>query len=161
MRHPEACRPAFSLIELIIVLVILGAIVAIALPRLSHGVGCSAESALRADLVVLRQAIDLYAMEHGGAYPTDAASFVAQMTQYTDDSGNARASRDATHIYGPYLAAMPAVPIKPKNGSRTVRGSGSVGTGAEGWYYYKDSGKIIVNAPPAVTDCEGVAFVDY
>src|SRR5436853_6693544 len=97
-RPARPARQGFSLIELVIVVVIIGIIAAIAIPRLSRGSQGAADSALSGNLAVLRAAIDLYATEHGGTYPT-VASFDAQLTTYTDVSGGTSASKDATHIY--------------------------------------------------------------
>src|SRR5688572_30235377 len=76
-------RGGFSLIELVIVVVIIGIIAAIAIPRLSRGSAGAADSALSGNLAVLRNAVDLYATEHGGTFPK-LAQFSNQLTQYTD-----------------------------------------------------------------------------
>ncbi len=60
---------AFSLVELVIVIVIIGVIAAIAVPRIGRGAKGAADSAVRANLATLRNAIDLYAVEHGGKFP--------------------------------------------------------------------------------------------
>ena len=60
----------FSLIELVIVVVIIGIIGAIAIPRMSRGAKGAADSAVTANLTVLRNALDLYSTEHVGVYPT-------------------------------------------------------------------------------------------
>src|SRR5438132_5074121 len=81
---------AFSLIELVIVVVIIGIIAAIAIPRLSRGSAGAADSALSGSLAVLRNAVDLYATEHGGTYPA-LATFDTQLTQFTESSGGTAA----------------------------------------------------------------------
>src|SRR3954453_19894807 len=96
----------FSLIELVIVVVIIGIIAAIAIPRLSRGSAGAADSALLGDLAVLRNAIDLYATEHGGTYPA-LATFDPHLTQFTDSNGGVSATKEPTHIYGPYLRKVP------------------------------------------------------
>ncbi len=68
---------AFSLLELVIVVVIIGIIAAIAIPRMSRGARGADESALKGDLAILRNAIDLYAAEHGGNFPSGTAAVVA------------------------------------------------------------------------------------
>src|SRR4051812_50208690 len=112
-------RGGFSLIELVIVVVIIGIIAAIAIPRLSRGSAGAADSALAGNLTVLRNAVDLYATEHGGTYPA-LATFEAQLTQYTDNSGATSASKTATHIYGPYLRKVPTLPVGPSGYKNTV-----------------------------------------
>ena len=49
-----------------LVIVILGIIAAIAIPRLSRGSDGAAEGALKRDLQVLRGALELYRAEHDG-----------------------------------------------------------------------------------------------
>src|SRR5215212_5983808 len=85
-------RRGFSLIELVIVVVIIGIIAAIAIPRLSRGASGAADSALSGNLSVLRNAIDLYATEHGGSYPA-LSTFDTQLTQFTDASGATSATK--------------------------------------------------------------------
>src|ERR1035437_8198219 len=96
----------FSLLEMMLVVVIIGLIAAIAIPRMSRGAAGAGDSALAGSLAVMRDAIDRYAAEHGGAFPT-VANFVANLTTYTDASGAAQATKDTTHIYGPYLRQVP------------------------------------------------------
>src|SRR5262245_10025084 len=86
--HRRAHRArAFSLIELVIVVVIIAIIGAIAIPRMSRGAAGAADAALIGNLRLLRSAIDLYASEHGGSFPSaTSATFVSQLTGYTDDS---------------------------------------------------------------------------
>src|SRR4051812_8894152 len=85
-RAPQA-RRGFSLIELVIVVVIIGIIAAIAVPRMSRGSQGASDSALGANLAVLRNAVDLYQTEHQ-AYPAagvgaTSADLLRQLTQYT------------------------------------------------------------------------------
>src|SRR3954465_3648589 len=124
-------RSAFSLIELVIVMVIIGILAAIAIPRMSQGSAGAAGSALSGSLAVLRNAVDLYATEHGNVFPA-LATADAQLTLYTDASGGTSASKDATHIYGPYLRKTPPLPLGPtgyKNTTTYVDGStGTPGT---------------------------------
>ena len=68
-RNRNTPRRGFSLIELVIVVVIIGIIAAIAIPRMSRGTAGAADSALGGNLNVLRNAIELFATEHGGKFP--------------------------------------------------------------------------------------------
>ena len=86
----------FSLIELVIVVVIIGVISAIAIPRFQNMGEKTGVNALQLNLKEMRRAIDHYHAEHG-AYPL-LDKFTDQLTKYTDISGNVSATRlkDAT-----------------------------------------------------------------
>ena len=80
------------------------------------GAAGAADSALSGNLAVLRSAIDLYAAEHGGAYPT-LAKIEEQLTLYSNYTGaDTQAARDATHPYGPYLRSVPPLPVGADKG---------------------------------------------
>ncbi|HWA49614.1 MAG TPA: prepilin-type N-terminal cleavage/methylation domain-containing protein [Dongiaceae bacterium] len=155
-------RAGFSLIELVIVVVIIGIIAAIAIPRLSRGSAGAADSALSGNLAVLRNAIDLYATEHGGTYPA-LATFDTQLTQYTDSSGTPSATKTATAIYGPYLRKVPPLPVGAnKNSVVVVDGSsGSAGAGAGAWFYNATTGDLKANCPDAEVDASGKKYNTY
>jgi len=128
-------KNGFSLIELVVVVVIIAIIGAIAIPKMSRGAAGANDSALIQDLATMRSAIDLFTTEHSGTYPsTTPATFINQLTQYTDASGAAVATKDNTHIYGPYLKSVPTLPVGTNKGLGTVTATGrpapvpSVGT---------------------------------
>lgn len=153
---------AFSLIELVIVVVIIGIIAAIAIPRLSRGASGAADSATAGDLSVLRNAVDLYATEHGGTYPA-VATFSDQLTLYTDSSGTTSATKTASAIYGPYLRKVPPLPVGTnKNSTVIVDGSsGSAGGSAGGWFYNASTGEIKANTADTEKDTAGKAYNTY
>ncbi len=145
LSHPVR---AFSLIELVIVVVIIGMIAAIAIPRMSRGAAGAAEGVLDGDLAVMRNSIDLYAAEHLSAFPA-LATFNAQVTMYTDDAGGTSATKDATHIYGPYLRKIPPLPMGQWEGDTNLKSPGAIPPVAEesnaGWLYDESSGQIWAN----------------
>ncbi len=148
-------RRGFSLIELVIVVVIIGIIGAIAIPRMSRGATGASDSALSGNLAVLRNAIDLYETEHPGSYPA-VSTIVAQLTTYTDDSGAAQATKDATHIFGPYLRSIPPLPVGAKKGSTGISATDGAGVG---WIYVVATGAINANATES--DARGKAYSSY
>lgn len=141
-------RRGFSLIELVIVVVILGIIGAIAIPRMSRGSEGAAESALKANLQALRGAIDLYAAEHGGAFPS-LNDIEFQLTQYTDASGTVNATKTGDFIYGPYLRSIPPLPVGSEQGSSDI--TGTPGEADHGWVYNATTGTIISNTGTETT----------
>jgi prepilin-type N-terminal cleavage/methylation domain-containing protein len=154
----------FSLIELVIVVVIIGIIAAIAIPRLSRGAAGAADSALSGNLAVLRNAIDLYATEHVGTYPS-LATFDTQLTQFTDSAGSTSTTKTTTAIYGPYLRRVPPLPIGGvgyKNTTTIVDGSsGTPGTTAGAWFYNPSTGDIRANVADAEKDASGKSYNLY
>jgi len=161
-RNARRMSGGFSLIELVIVVVIIGIIAAIAIPRLSRGSAGAADSALSGNLAVLRNAVDLYATEHGGTYPA-LATFDTQLTQFTDASGTTSATKTATAIYGPYLRKTPPLPVGAnKNAATVLDGStGSPGAAAGGWFYNATTGDIKANCPDAEVDASGKKYNTY
>ena len=121
-----SCRPGahrgFTLIELLVVLAIVGALLAIALPRYSHSIGRAEEAVLQQNLRATREAIDQF---HGdlGRYPVNLQELVLRR----------------------YLREIPVDPITrsnrtwlaqsaPEGGIRDIR-SGAPGTGSNGRAY--------------------------
>ncbi len=149
-------RCAFSLIELVIVVVIIGIIAAIAIPRMSRGAAGANSASLKGSLAVLRNAIDLYATEHGGSYPT-VANFVGQLTTYSDAAGTPNATKTGAFIYGPYIREIPKVPVGPKAGSSGVAAGDAAGIG---WLYTVGTGNIVANTGTD-TDDAGVLYNTY
>ncbi len=147
MQHLRRTKRGFSLVELVIVIVIIGVIAAIAVPRLSRGAKGARDASLRGDLAVLRNAIDLYSAEHRGDFPT-VAKFTEMLTTYTDEDGADNATKDTTYIFGPYIKAVPTLPIA---GTGTTGGdAGDTGVAASdgagvGWIYIEGTGDISAN----------------
>lgn len=141
----QPCRPsqspaakAFTLVEILIVVVILGILAAIVIPQFTNASEASRESALHQDLFRLRQQIELYRNHHNGDNPT-LANFINQMTLVSDVDGDTAPLGTAGYPYGPYIPAMPTNPF-----TDTVPISdGAVGTSA--WFYDEDSGHIAPN----------------
>jgi len=161
-RGPLPVRGAFSLVELVIVIVIIAVIAAIAIPRVSRGVKGATDSTLAADVSAMRRAISLYAAEHGGAHPT-VSKFVEQLTTYTDDAGGDAAAKDTTHIYGPYLKAIPGLPVDGEGvtgGKKGDTGVAAADGAGVGWIYDATAGDIHANTGVAADEA-GTLYSDY
>ncbi len=133
-----ASARAFSMIELVMVIAIIGIIAGIAVPRMSRASVTARENALVSNLSLMQSAIDRYTAEHCGLSPghsaghsvdTSGLAFAERLTARTDDDGDA----DADGVFGPYLRAIPKNPV---SGLRTVRIDGAAaGAGTHGWRY--------------------------
>jgi type II secretory pathway pseudopilin PulG len=126
------------LIELVMVVVIIAVIGAIAIPRLSRGSSAAAESALRADLSAMHKAIEIYAAEHDGSFPSVGA-IAAQLTMFTDSAGATSATASSTHVFGPYLRAIPPQPIGTRKGNTGIAATDGP---TIGWLYNAGTGSI-------------------
>jgi general secretion pathway protein G len=150
---------AFSLIELVIVIVIIGILAAIAVPRLSRGAVAAGQASLSADLSAMRKAIDLFYAEHGMSFPS-LLKFEGLMTQYSDATGTKFGDLDTAQgvIYGPYLRAIPPLPVGVNVGKNAVVAAfNEVG----GWVYDPTNGSIKPNCKPGEVDDKGKKYVDY
>jgi type II secretory pathway pseudopilin PulG len=147
----------FSLLDLMLVVVIIGLIAAIAIPRMSRGAAGASDTALSGNLAVLRDAIDRYAAEHNGTYPT-VATFVNQLTTYTNATGGAQATKDTTFCYGPYLRKIPPLPVGAAKGNTNV--AAAAGTGV-GWVYDATGGNVTPNTTGTETDSNGTLYSSY
>lgn len=149
----------FSLVELVIVIVIIGVIAAIAIPRVSRGAKGADESALRSNLAILRNAIEMYASEHGGVFPAGVgdgansagseAAFKNQLLKYSDANGVVSDTKGGAFLYGPYLRKqIPPVPVGINRGKNTVKvaDTGPTVGGDTGWVYNYKTGEIIANS---------------
>ncbi len=152
---PKRC--GFTLLEIVLVIVIIGIIAALAIPRMSRGAAGAAEGTLKGDLAVLRKAIDFYATEHGGTLPT-AAKIEEQFLQYTNIQGDTKATQDTTHFYGPYLRNLPALPVGSRKGNTRIAASNGDGVG---WIYNETTGEIHANTEDTEKDEAGVKYSDY
>ena len=152
----EQCG-GFTLLELVLVIVIIGTIAAIAIPRLSRGAAGASDAALQGSLAVLRKAIDLYATEHGGTLPTEAG-VEDQLLKYSDALGNTQDTRNATYIYGPYLANLPALPVGTRKGNTHIADKNGDGVG---WIYEQNTGDIRANTKGGEKDDANVKYSDY
>ena len=181
MSHPSfyarLARRGFSLVELVIVIVIIGILAAIAIPRFSHASSNTAENTFRYTLKTMRHAIDLYSSEHGGDWPglRDAGSgaglqngtaYARQLTWYTNEFGNAVPARDANHTLGPYLVKIPALPVGSRAGQNAVATTNHFSTpgvyGANvGWEAEHYFGRIRANLPDTEVGSNGIPFCDW
>jgi prepilin-type N-terminal cleavage/methylation domain-containing protein len=148
---------AFSLLELVIVVAIIAIIAAIGIPRMSRGTRGASDSALSGNLAVLRNAIDLYKVEHSGTDPNTSA-IADQLTKYTDAGGNTSDTKDTTYYYGPYIRKIPPLPVGDKKGNTGIAASDDTGVG---WIYTESTGEIEANCTDSEKDDSGKQYNEY
>jgi len=148
---------AFTLVEILIVVIILGILATIIIGLFQNGTKDAAAASLKDNLRSMRSQLELYVAQHGH-YPA-IATFEQQMTQFTDASGAISPVRTTTHIYGPYIINMPVLPVgvnKGKSGITTL-----TYTPGFGWGYEPTSGVFKANTTNAEVDPDGIAFNTY
>ena len=148
---------AFTLVEILIVVAVLGILAALVLPTLQGHIAEAKEAAAKDNLRILRNAIEIYAAQHNGVppgYPNDDPSlspsnhpFSVQMT------GN-----------GNYLSKMPENPFNGKTVIKMIDNDEDfptepVITNLYGWIY-KPATKTIKLDWPGI-DSAGTPYFGY
>ena len=135
-----AKKSAFTLVEILIVVIILGILAAIVIPQFTEASNDARQSALASDLQTVRSQIELFKVQHNDMVPGckrtsgtvgswDAAVMVTQLTTKTDVDGNAGGT------YGPYLQKFPSNPFASTKANEVIGGSSNPADGKTGWYY--------------------------
>jgi general secretion pathway protein G len=133
LRHKHRGR-AFTLVEVLIVVIVLGILAAIVVPQFSTASDDANLAALQTNLQTIRAQLELYKIQHNGDYPA-LATFSAQMTAGTTVTGAAGAD------FGPYLLTIPPNPF---SGVNTVTDTDPPAA-ALGWFYDEDTGGFRAN----------------
>ena len=176
-------QKGFTLVELLIVVIILAILAAIVVPQFASSTDDAKLASLDTTLSNMRAAVDLYYQQHGkypgavistggtcdaGAADTTGTTvdskeaFLAQLTRYTNASGQACTGSGANYKYGPYLkkGVLPDNPMTEKS-AIAVAGTGTLGMisaltdKSGGWKYDTKTGQFIADdhrlVPPSTT----------
>jgi prepilin-type N-terminal cleavage/methylation domain-containing protein len=163
---------AFTLVEILIVVVLLGVLAAIVIPAVADSASSAKQSALATDLQLLRRFILVYKGQHlevGPGYPdgditavpTEQA-FIEQATMSSNEAGQTAAVGTAGFHRGPYMDKMPANPL---NGKSTVQmlGDGedfpANADDSHGWICKAATSEI--RADSIGTDTNGKQYYEY
>lgn len=138
---------AFTLVELLIVVVILGILAAVVIPEFADATTSSEDAVLLSDLRILRGAVQRYSLEHKGNFP----GALAAIAKYTSETGAMSSNKTAIYKYGPYVAAIPPCPTGPSKGGTGWAAANAnpptvvSGSSAVGWLYHFTTGGVWVN----------------
>lgn len=171
-RRTGAPRSAFTLVELLIIVMILGILAVLTIPTFVGANKPASESVLRENLRLLRTQVELFTGQHNGlppgypdgdrsAVPTGAA-FIAQLTGYTNVDGQVGASYSAATPLRPYLADVPSNPFNNLATVRVVGDADNLPTAdgnAFGWFYKPLTRQFVANTPGS--DEAGRLYSDY
>jgi general secretion pathway protein G len=130
-------RLAFSLVELVVVVLIIGILAAVAAPRMFDTASDARDSATRASLGILRDAVELHRAQNG-TYPT-VANITTALRPF---------------IKGPFPRVQ-TTKVPTANQTATVIGSTADPiapvAGTAGWVYNETNGDIAVNGAACIT----------
>ena len=163
-------KRAFTLVEILIAVSILGILAAATLPLFRNYILEAKESAAKDNLRVLRNAIEVYAAQHKDIPPgfiykdnvfspmSGALLIVPQLTQKTNISGEFGGTVEAGYKYGPYLRKIPKNPF---NGIDVIQVNESTPKymAGFGWICNPKGKKIYLNRDGI--DKNGVRYLDY
>ncbi|MBA7630764.1 hypothetical protein ES703_38289 [subsurface metagenome] len=148
-------KRAFTLVEVLIVVAILGILAAIALPTFQAHSQEAKEAAAKDNLRILRNAIELYAAQHNGVppgYPADNP----------DDAPPFFGAFYISMVRANYISEIPTNPFNDLTTICMIRDEETfpeVPTGEYGWIYKPATKDFRIDWPG--TDKDGVRYYDY
>jgi len=169
-------QSGFTLIEMLIVVILLGILAMIIIPQIGVTTDDAKLNTLRTDLSALRNAVELYYVQHKNTYPgtvlaadgataadstTCPAAFLAQLTKWSDASGKTSDTKDLTNFpYGPYIkgGVVPTNPFNDKNtvvcdtATKDITAKDATASD-DGWKFYTETGVLM--AADGTTDEHG------
>jgi prepilin-type N-terminal cleavage/methylation domain-containing protein len=133
-------RNAFTVIEVLIVVVIMALLAAVIIPQFTDSTKDAKLGNARFNVQALRSQIELYRSHHNGLTPDSALN---QLLANTDISG-AKGS-GASYPYGPYLKQIPTNPFNDSASITVITNDPAQSadvTGKGGWLYNPSTGGI-------------------
>lgn len=134
----KRARNAFTLVEILIVVIVLGILAAIVIPQFTDASADAKASSLATNLQIVRGQIELYKLQHDGEYP-DYSDFADQMTLYTKEDGSTSETKTGDFVLGPYLQSVPNNPYTDSNDLSDSEGATTA------WFYDEDTGEFKAN----------------
>ena len=148
-------KKAFTLVELMIAVALLGILAAIAIPTLQSHITEARETAAKDTLRIVRNAIELYATQHDDVPPgypnndpTQPASLLSFFNQFMKDGENLSSFPENTFNELVNVRVIPDADELPTEA-----------TGQFGWIYKPATRDFRIDWPG--TDSKGIRFYDY
>lgn len=163
---------AFSLVEILIVVVLLGILALVIIPMVSGSVISARESALSHDLQLLRRYILIYKGQHleiGPGFPDGDTTqtpteqvFIDQMTLSSNVDGQTAPVGTSGFERGPYIMKIPANSLNNKSTVQFLGDAEDFPANADdshGWVYKPATSEV--RCDNAGTDDAGKSYYDY
>jgi len=165
-------QTAFTLVEILIVVVILAVLAAIVIPQAGKATTAAKDSAIAHDLQMLRRYILIYKGQHlevAPGYPNGATdqtpteqAFVEQITMASNFNGQTAAKGTPGFDFGPYLMRIPKNHFSDKVTIEMLANGQDFpadADGSHGWIYKAATSEI--RADNTGTDGNGKRYYDY
>lgn len=149
MRRNPAARRAFTLVEVLIVVVIMAILAAVVVPKFFDSVEDADVAVALNNLQNMRLIIERYRGSHHGSLPSAS---LAELINRTNAKGEMGAT--VQYPYGPYLTDIPTNPFNGLFSVRVIADAKptlSEATGAYGWLYHPATGRIFLDDPKYYT----------
>jgi len=170
---------AFTLVEVLIVIVILGILAVIVIPQFSNASVQARENTLKDDLRFLRLQVQVFGAQHRDVPPgypggntgssPSASDFEDQMTLFTSESCATSTTVSTVYKFGPYLSRIPFNPINNQtdvyivNNGTAMPAAGTLplmnGSTPYGWIYKPQTQEFMANL--AGSDSNGTPYASY
>jgi general secretion pathway protein G len=155
-------RRAFTLVEILIVVIILGILAGVVVVNFADIPSSVKQTNLKENLSKIRAHIEVYRNQHADL--PDGDRFADQLTKPTNFAGDVADERGGEYIYGPYIEQMPTNPMTGLGTIRTTDDRSALfppGDQNAGWWYNSVSGRFYADLADGVTDRDGQAYNRY
>jgi general secretion pathway protein G len=135
----RSTRSAFTLVEVLIVVVIMAILAATIIPQFTDSTNDAKISTSKFNLHTMRSQIELYKAHHNGLLPSAS---LAELTKATDADGADGGP------FGPYMREIPANPFNNLNTVTATAGTSATPPAAAtggGWLYNATTGDIFID----------------
>jgi general secretion pathway protein G len=151
-------RKAFTLVEILIVVIILGILAAIVIPQFTEASTEAKQSSLVSNLQTLRSQVGLYKIQHNDVLPgvtagtpdsapASDAEIIRCLTTTTKIDGSAWNVGDADQKFGPYMQVVPENPFITVDGTASFSFASGLPAALDSshWYIDTDTGAVYAN----------------
>lgn len=131
-------RGGFTLVEILIVVVIMAVLAAAVIPQFTDSTNDAKDSTAKQNLRIMRAQLELYRLQHSGAYPPT----LTHMTKKT----NVDHTSTGTPTLGPYCREVPQEPHTASSSVAASTADPITVTGTTGgWIYNSATGELRIN----------------